>query len=46
MKALLRTSLIGLIIVAGYASFATGVQTTSQAGPLPMPQCPRPPLAK
>jgi hypothetical protein len=46
MKALLRTSLIGLAIVAGYASFATGLQTTPQAGPILKPQCPQPPSVR
>jgi hypothetical protein len=46
MKTLLRTSMIGLIVVAGFASFAAGLQTSSKAGPILMPQCPRPPIVR
>lgn len=42
MKLLLRTSIVALIIFAGYASLATDLGI-SQAGPFPRPpQCPTP----
>lgn len=44
MKLLLRTSIVALVIFAGYASLATDLGI-SQAGPFPRPpQCPTPQL--
>jgi hypothetical protein len=45
MKALLRSSVVALMLLGGYAAIATNLGT-SQAGPFPRPpQCPMPPAA-
>lgn len=42
MKALLRSTVLALLVFAGYAAVVTDLGT-SKAGPFPRPQCPYPP---
>ena len=46
MKALLRTSIIGLMVFAGYAAVAAGITKphSNASWPQPCPQKPLPPM--
>lgn len=47
MKALLRTSLVGLMVFAGFAAFATDISKPQSFTSLPAPRpCPMPQLSK
>ncbi len=47
MKALLRTSIISLMVFAGYAAVTTDISKPHTNAAFPQPQCPqRPPISK
>jgi len=39
MKTLLRTTIIGLLVCAGYAAVATDINVPHNGAALPQPQC-------